>query len=108
MHTQISDAHTAPQPSDFSAALRNLKNGQCLARRGWHGKGMFVFLMDAQNICPEAARLPGRPVDAEIYRGAPHLMLHAPGGDLVPWIPSQTDLLAEDWTPVDPGQADGR
>jgi hypothetical protein len=70
----------------FEAALRLLKQGKRVCRSGWNGKGMWIELQ--------------RP-DYHSKMTLPYLYIRAIGGDLVPWLPSQTDLLSEDWTTAD-------
>lgn len=67
----------------FSAALDAAKEGKAIAREGWNGKGMFVFL------------IPGN--EAEGQKFLPYLAMSTVQGDVVPWLASQTDILAEDW-----------
>lgn len=54
------------------------------ARRGWNGNGLFI-----------QAQFP----DEHSKMGNPYLFINAKalGGELNPWVPSQTDLFAEDW-----------
>ena len=63
-------------------ALKKLRQGDLVARRGWHGKGMWLGLQR-----PDAASL----------MTLPYVYISTPEADLVPWLCSQTDLLAEDW-----------
>jgi hypothetical protein len=70
---------------NFSAALEACKNGDRVRRQGWNGKGMHVELQ--------------RP-DEHSKMSLPYLFLRTVDGDLVPWVASQTDLLAEDWDTV--------
>lgn len=73
---------------NFGQALEVLKAGGKVARTGWNGKGMWVLLQ--------------RP-DAHSKMTLPYLYLNYPvdaantPGARVPWLASQTDLLAEDW-----------
>lgn len=77
----------APSPQgegrDFSYALMMVRNGQRVCRTGWNGKGMWVALQ--------------RP-DAHSKMSLPYLYMKTADDELVPWLASQTDLLAEDWT----------
>lgn len=66
----------------FGEALRALKNGNCVSREGWNGRGMYVELQ--------------RPDEHSKMR-RPYLFMRPVDGELVPWVASQTDLLAEDW-----------
>lgn len=66
----------------FSQALGMLKSGESVAREGWNGKGMYIELQ--------------RP-DAFSKMTLPYIYMKTVQGDLVPWLASQTDILAEDW-----------
>lgn len=66
----------------FGGALVLLKHGSRLQRAGWNGKGMYIELQ--------------RP-DAHSEMSLPYLFMKTVQGDLVPWLASQTDILAEDW-----------
>lgn len=84
----------------FSDALVAIKEGKRLAREGWNGKGMFVFLVAGSrfkvNRKPLLGPFPeGRDV---VYRG--HIDLVAADGSVGPWSASNTDLLADDWVVV--------
>lgn len=68
---------------NFGQALEHLKAGGKVARVGWNGKGMWLELQ--------------RP-DAHSKMTLPYIYMSTVTGDLVPWLASQTDLLAEDWT----------
>lgn len=72
---------------DFSDALDDLKDGVAVTRRGWNGKGMKLALLE-----PE----PG--VDIVTSR---YIAIYTADGSVVPWTASQTDLLGNDWEPVD-------
>lgn len=81
----------------FSEALDRVKAGECVARLGWNGKGMFIFLV------PGSTFQVNRPPLLGIYREGTEVNYHAhidmrtADNKIVPWIASQTDLLAEDW-----------
>lgn len=64
----------------FSGALRSLTDGRRVARSGWNGRGMWIFLVQPTH--------PGH---------LPYLAMSTATGDIVPWLASQTDLLAQDW-----------
>jgi len=67
---------------DFGLALHALKAGQKVSRSGWNGKGMWINL-----------QVP----DAHSKMSLPYVYLKTVDDKLVPWIPSETDILAEDW-----------
>ena len=86
---------------NFGSALQALKNGQKVAREGWNGKGMFLFLVPGSVFKVNRAPLLGiYPEGTEInYR--PHIDMKTVDGGIVPWLASQTDVLAEDWCVVE-------
>ena len=86
---------------NFGSALQALKNGQKVAREGWNGKGMFLFLVPGSVFKVNRAPLLGiYPEGTEInYR--PHIDMKTVDGEIVPWVASQTDLLADDWCIVE-------
>jgi len=67
---------------NFSLALELLKGGARLTRTGWNGSGQFVMLQTP---------------DKNSKMRKPYLYISPVDGELVPWLASQTDLLAEDW-----------
>ncbi len=82
---------------DFGDALRELKAGRLVARKGWNGKGMHLYLEDHFVF----------PVRGGLNRGAerhyePCIVMftadrkHQPG-----WLASQADMLATDWIVVE-------
>jgi hypothetical protein len=85
----------------FSSALVAIKDGARVARAGWNGKGMFLFLVRGSTFKVNRPPLLGiYPEGTEIqYHG--HIDMKTAQGDVVPWVASQTDLLAEDWQIVD-------
>ena len=82
---------------DFSDALVWLKSGGRVSRSGWDGKGMFIFLVPGSTFKVNRAPLLGiYPEGTEIkYHG--HVDMKTADGMIVPWLCSQTDMLAEDW-----------
>ena len=71
--------------SSFSVALIHLKDGDQVSRYGWNGPGQYIELQ--------------RP-DEFSKMSLPYLFIKTVQGDLVPWHPSQTDILADDWYAV--------
>lgn len=75
----------------FGDALSVLKRGGKVARKGWNGKNMCVFL---DECIPRAEKHEG--VRGRYIRQC--LVMIDVQGYLVPgWLASQTDMLAEDW-----------
>lgn len=92
--------------NNFGVAIEALKQGKRVARAGWNGKGMYLWLLPAATIdaawCREAhlkevAEANGGQIDA---LGSIR-MLTADRKVLTGWLASQTDILAEDWEIMD-------
>lgn len=76
---------------DFGEALRALKNGEKVARKGWNGKGMWLEL--------QVPDLFSKMTLPYVYLNYPDNAQNTPGAR-VPWLASQTDMLSEDWEVV--------
>jgi hypothetical protein len=88
---------------DFSQALCFVKAGRKIAREGWNGKGMFVVYQRGypQGIAinQNTSDAIGQPVGT-VCKFLPYLMMRTAGGEFVPWLASQTDILANDWVAI--------
>ncbi|MFH2084928.1 MAG: DUF2829 domain-containing protein [Candidatus Omnitrophota bacterium] len=81
---------------NFSEALRAIQDGEKMQRSGWNGKGMFVFVVRGSN----PAEISGDySVNSIVWPGEclPFIAMKTADNKLVPWLASQTDLLANDW-----------
>ena len=84
----------------FSEALQHLKEGKLVARAGWNGKSMFLFLVSGSTFQVSRAPLLGIfPEGTQINYHA-HIDMRTADGTIVPWLASQTDLLSDDWVLV--------
>ena len=84
----------------FSEALEIVKAGGRVARRGWNGKDMFIFLVPASNFQVNRPPLLGiYPEGTEVTYHA-HIDMKTAQGYVVPWLASQADLLDADWIDV--------
>ena len=85
----------------FGLAIEAAKKGTKITRRGWNGKGMFLYYV------PEG-RYPARTdaaksiaaEDDKVDYGA-YIAMKTAQGNVVPWLASQTDMLADDWEVVE-------
>lgn len=81
-------------------AVEELKDGNRVARNGWNGKGMYLFLVPGSRFTVEADRPMGEAcpelVGKEVDYHA-HVDMKTAQGYVVPWLCSQADLLADDW-----------
>ena len=79
---------------NFSEALQLIKDGKRMRRVGWNGKGMWIELQSP---------------DEHSKMTQPYVFMSVPKGsttqfgetmkdfERIPWLCSQTDLIAEDW-----------
>lgn len=106
---------------NFGEALEALKEGKMVARQGWNGKGMFIFMRPADElhvgfVAKDIKSLPqgvkdyyyqdcvdgeGNPLELgkdEVVKFTAYLCMKAADGSIVNgWLASQTDMLSEDW-----------
>jgi len=82
---------------NFAVALSNLKSGNRVARNGWNGKGMFIFLVQGSTFKVDRAPLNESFPEGTEINYSPHIDMRTADGSIVPWLASQTDILAEDW-----------
>jgi hypothetical protein len=74
--------------NDFGFALDLMKKENCkMARKGWNGKNMYIELFAPKE----------KPMSKRLYKESPYIRMKTADNTLVPWLASQTDLLAEDW-----------
>lgn len=79
----------------FGDALEALKQGQRVARKGWNGKNMYVFLVYEPDFVTDADISEFNQLDVEV---ADMLVMKTAQNTFQPgWLASQADMLAEDW-----------
>ena len=77
---------------NFSEALIMLKQGFKIARNGWNGKDMYLTYYS-----PVAHGTVDFEVNGETHILQPFILMKTAQGTIVPWLASQTDILADDW-----------
>lgn len=111
----------AGEIGSFGQALESVKRGQLVTRKGWNGKGMFIFMRPADElhvsfVAKEIRSLPqkvkdyyyqdcidesGNPIDLEkddTIKFTAYICMKAADGTIVNgWLASQTDMLSKDW-----------
>ena len=76
----------------FGFAIEAMKKGKKVARKGWNGKGMYLFKSPKAG-CQMYKQYTGKDInDLQEF-----IVMKAADDTLVPWLASQTDVLAEDW-----------
>lgn len=79
----------------FGDAITYLKKGRKVARKGWNGKGMFLFVADEIHFFTKTEL---KKKNDEPYDMLPSIAIKTANNKcIVGWVPSQTDMLAEDW-----------
>lgn len=76
----------------FGFAIEAMKKGKKVARKGWNGKDMYLFKSPKVG-CQMHKQYTGKDInDLQEF-----IVMKAADDTLVPWLASQTDVLAEDW-----------
>jgi hypothetical protein len=79
---------------NFGDAIAALKAGKRVARAGWNGKGMWLGLVLGYEYNPDK----GRATDMALgCLKLPWIGMKTANHEFVPWLASQTGMLAEDW-----------
>lgn len=86
---------------NFGDAVKALKDGKKIQRQGWNGKGMYLYYVPA-NAYPPVTEIGATlknenglvPYDA-------YIAMKTVQNTVIPWQPSQADVLAEDWQVVE-------
>ena len=92
---------------DFGTAIKFLEAGGAIRRSGWNGKGLFVVKQIPAHITgeiiPNMQSLPQIAKDILMKRENPHIdytnqmLIINPDGRADSWVPSVSDVFAEDW-----------
>lgn len=83
----------------FGTAVECMKLGKRIARKGWNGADMFAYYVPANKYPVE--RNSESPVkglfkdDMVPYRA--YMALKTAQNDVASWVPSGSDILADDW-----------
>ena len=93
---QLDSAYRATEGMSFGLAIEALKLGRHVARAGWNGKGMFLYLIKGSDLQS------GLKYGFGEYLGEPEFvsticMKTADNKLVAGWLASQTDMLADDW-----------
>ena len=78
----------------FGLAVEAAKGGAPVTRAGWNGKGMYVTLVRSESYDIMGHDLVGTLPLRDF------LVMKTADDQIVPWVASQTDILAEDWEVV--------
>lgn len=85
----------------FGLAVEALKKGHRVARAGWNGKEMWLSVVTSDNyliLTPPYKDVNSGP---DSVGPLPWIGMKTADNKFVPWLASQTDMLAEDWMIVE-------
>jgi Protein of unknown function (DUF2829) len=85
----------------FGHAIAVLKMGGKVARAGWNGKDMFLFLVPGSTFTVNRPPLLGIYPEGTSIDYHAHVDMKTAQGYVIPWLASQADILANDWTVVE-------
>ncbi len=85
---------------DFGIALGMLKQGKKVARLGWNGKGMFIYLVDGSQFKVTKPPLSNFYPEGTEVTFQPHIDMKSANGTIFTWTAAIPDLLGEDWFEV--------
>ena len=85
----------------FGLAIEAMKQGAKVARAGWNGKCVFLFLVPGSTFKVSRPPLLGIYPEGTEISYCPHIDMKTADGKVVPWLCSQTDALAEDWQVIE-------
>lgn len=80
---------------NFGEALEAVKSGANIYREGWNGKGTYLALVAGDAVRQAIADCYGSA--GETFPVLDAIYMKTADDKLVPWLASQTDILAEDW-----------
>ena len=88
----------------FSQALEAMKQGECVSRIGWNGKGMYIYITSAKILKKQV--FSGEGPDPLV--NSTFIAMKTVTGHVMPWLANHSDLLSEDWYVVDAGKGQSK
>jgi hypothetical protein len=83
--------------ADFGTAIRWLKEGKKVARKGWNGKNMWLVYMPPFRVEEPNERTQAHGIKEAFDCGGYIVMWTAQGVWQPGWLASQPDMLSDDW-----------
>lgn len=90
---------------DFGAALEHLKEGRRVARDGWNGKGMFVYLVPPASYPVQTGAAKAHFGEGSLVPYNAYFAIKNVNETVSTWVPSVNDCLADDWHVLSDGPA---
>jgi len=97
---QFDNAYRPVDGMSFGLAIDALKQGKMVARAGWKGKGMWLKLVTVGSYDVGCDTVGQQPDGPRIYL-LPWIGMKTADNKFVPWLASQTDMMADDWQIVE-------
>jgi len=94
---EFEDAYMSADGMSFGLAIDAMKQGFQVARRGWNGANMFIFLVPGSVFKVNREPLLGIFEEGHEVRYQGHIDMKTAQDTVVPWLASQSDMLATDW-----------
>jgi hypothetical protein len=85
---------------EFEDALSLLKQGYRVARQGWNGKGMFLFMVSGSTFTVNKDPWFESFGEGTEINYHPHIDMKMADGSVMVWSPSQVDIFGTDWEVV--------
>ena len=93
----FNESHREAYGMPFGLAVEALKLGKKIARAGWNGIEMFVYLVDGSTFTVNRKPLLGIYPEGTVINYRPHMDIRTADGTIATWSPSGSDALADDW-----------
>lgn len=81
----------------FGQALEAIKAGQRIARTGWNGKGMFVYLVPPASYPVQTGAAKAHFGEGALVPYNAYMAIKNVDNTVSTWVPSVNDCLATDW-----------
>lgn len=82
---------------NFGQALDAIKAGKRIARTGWNGKGMFVYLVPPASYPVQTGAAKAHFGEGAMVPYNAYMAIKNVDGTVSTWVPSVNDCLAADW-----------
>lgn len=82
---------------NFGEAITALKAGERIARTGWNGKGMFVYLVPPASYPVQTGAAKAYFGEGAMVPYNAYMAIKNVDGTVGTWVPSVNDCLASDW-----------
>lgn len=94
---QFDKAYRPMADMAFGAAIEAIKAGHKVARKGWNGKGMFVYFVPANSYPAQTGAAQSHFGEGGMVPYNAYMALKGADNTVSTWAPSGSDALAEDW-----------